>query len=59
MTIDEMRRMKSEMGLTNEQVAMLSGVPLGTVQKVFAGVTSSPRYDTLRALEQMFRAEMT
>ena len=59
MTIDEMRRMKSELGLTNEQVAMLSGVPLGTVQKVFAGVTSSPRYDTLRALEQMFRAEMT
>ena len=59
MTLDEMRRMKSELGLTNEQVAMLSGVPLGTVQKVFAGVTSSPRYDTLRALEQMFRAEMT
>lgn len=58
MTMDEMRRMKSELGLTNEQVAMLSGVPLGTVQKVFAGVTSSPRYDTLRALEQMFRAEM-
>ena len=59
MTIEEMKRRKRELGYTNQMIADRSGIPLSTVQKVFAGVTSSPRYDTLRALEQMFRAEMT
>lgn len=30
------------------------GVSLGTVQKIFCGETLSPRYDTLRALEDLF-----
>ena len=47
MTVTEMRAKKKEMGYTNEQIAELSGVPLGTVQKIFAGLTESPRYDTL------------
>ena len=33
----------------------LSGVPLGTVQKVLAGVTRSPRYETLIALERILK----
>lgn len=37
------------------QIADLSGVPLGTVQKVFSGETEKPRYDTLLALEQLFK----
>lgn len=55
MTVTEMRAKKKEMGYTNEQIAELSGVPLGTVQKIFAGLTESPRYDTLKALEAVFR----
>ncbi|WP_195609881.1 helix-turn-helix domain-containing protein, partial [Mediterraneibacter glycyrrhizinilyticus] len=55
MTIEQMRERKQELGYTYEQIADLSGVPLGTVQKVFGGVTASPRYDTLRALEQVFQ----
>lgn len=54
MTIQEMKQRKKELGYTNEMVAELSGVPLGTVQKVFAGVTTCPRYDTLEALEKLF-----
>ena len=50
-----MRERKQEFGYTYEQIADLSGVPLGTVQKVFGGVTASPRYDTLRALERVFQ----
>ena len=37
-----------------ERISDLSGVPLGTVQKIFSGQTKSPRYGTLRALEKMF-----
>ena len=55
MTVTEMRAKKKEMGYTNEQIAELSGVPLGTVQKIFAGLTESPRYDTLKALEAVFQ----
>lgn len=51
MTIKEMRERKRELGYSYAQIAELSGVPLGTVQKVLGGITESPRYDTLLALE--------
>ena len=54
MTIQEMKEKKAELGYTYEQISALSGVPLGTVQKVFCGITASPRYETLQALEKVF-----
>ena len=51
-TIAEMKARKTELGMTNEMLAEISGVPLGTVQKVFAGITKSPRMATLAALEK-------
>lgn len=53
MTLKEMKLRKTELGLTNEEISKRSGVPLGTVQKVFAGITKAPRYDTLMALEKV------
>ena len=58
MTLQEMRKRKKELRLTNEQIAELSGVPLGTVQKVFAGTTKTPRWVTRMAL-QTFLSEYT
>lgn len=54
MTLEEMRKKKREYGFTNEQISDYTGVPLATVQKIFAGVTESPRYATLQALETLF-----
>lgn len=54
MTIEEMKLRKAELGYSYEQISNLSGLPLGTVQKVLGGVTKSPRYDTLKALEAVF-----
>ena len=54
MTIEEMKELKKSRGYSNEQIAEWSGVPLGTVQKVFSGITQCPRYATLQALEQVF-----
>lgn len=59
MTLSEMKKKKKELGLTNEMISQLSGVPLGTVQKIFAGVTDSPRYDTLDALNKAFGSSDT
>ena len=53
MTIKEMKERKRELGLTYEKLSELSGVPLGTLQKVFTGATRSPRYETLLALERV------
>ena len=53
MTLSEMKERKKELGYSYEQIADMSGVPLSTVQKVFSGVTQSPRYDTLLAIEKV------
>lgn len=53
MTIEEMKQRKKELGLSNEELAHLSGVPASTIQKVLGGITRSPRYDTILALESV------
>ena len=55
MTIKEMNDRRKELGYSYERVAELSGVPVGTVQKVLGGITKSPRYETLSALERVLR----
>ena len=50
MTIQEMKKRKAELGYSCEQISVLSGVPLGTVRKVFGGITKCPRHDTLQSL---------
>lgn len=54
MTVKEMKEMKRELGLSYMDIAKRSGVPLGTVQKIFAGVTRTPRHETLCALQKAF-----
>lgn len=54
MTLEELKRRKNEMGYTYAQMAKMTGVPLGTIQKIFTGETANPRYDTMQALEQLF-----
>lgn len=55
MTIKEMNDRRKELGYSYEKLAELSGVPMGTVQKVLGGITKSPRYDTLIALERVLQ----
>ena len=57
MTIKEMIERKKELGYSYAQIAELSGLPVGTVQKVLGGITESPRYDTLLALEKVLGKE--
>ena len=57
MTIKEMQERKRELGYSYAQIAELSGLPLGTVQKVLGGITLTPRYDTIMALESVLGEE--
>ncbi len=54
LTLEEIRRKKEEYRYTNKQLSKLSGVPLGTLQKVLGNGTKSPRYETLQALSAVF-----
>lgn len=53
MTIEEMKKRKQELGYSLDDIAALSGLPKGTVSKVFGGATKSPRKGTIRALEKV------
>lgn len=53
LTIEEMRKKKKEMGFSNAQLSELSGVPLGTVQKIFSGATKTPRHEAISALSKV------
>lgn len=57
MTLDEMKQIKQERGYSLAQLSEYSGVPLGTLQKIFSGETEHPRYATRRALEQVLSEE--
>lgn len=52
MTLEEMKRIKRERGFSMAQLSEYSGVPLGTLQKIFSGATEHPRYATRQALEK-------
>ena len=57
MNIEEMKRRKYELGLTSEMIAERSGVPLSTVQKIFAGITTNPRLETRLKIERVLLKE--
>ena len=59
MTLEEMKARKRELGYSNEQLSHLSGVPLGTIIKIFGGATSAPRRATIIALEKVLTPRTT
>lgn len=57
LSVETLKELKKNSGYSNQQLANLSGIPLSTVQKVFAGTTKAPRRDTLEALERILKHE--
>lgn len=50
--MEELRRLKQDSGMTNQQIANASGVPLGTVNRVIAGRAKNPAYSTVSAMRE-------
>ena len=48
--LDRIKLLKNEQKLTNEQLAERSGIPLGTLSKILAGMSDSPKLSNLVAL---------
>lgn len=50
MWIDTLVALKKKSGKTLKQISAESGVPLGTLNKLFAGQTKDPKLETIRAV---------
>lgn len=48
--IDRIKQLKSRKKLTNEQLAERSGIPLGTLSKLLAGMNESPKLSNIVAI---------
>lgn len=48
--INFLKARKKSLGLTTEDVSIRSGIPMGTLNKIFAGQTLDPKYDTVKLI---------
>ena len=48
--INFLKARKKSLGLTTEDVSARSGIPMGTLNKIFAGQTIDPKYDTVKLI---------
>ena len=50
MWLEVLNEMKRKSGKTTEQISLESGIPRGTLNKLFAGQTKDPGYSTISAV---------
>ena len=48
--IDRIKKIKSEKKITNERLSELTGIPLGTLSKILAGISDSPKLSNIVAI---------
>ena len=46
MGLERINEYKKKMGLTTEDLSRLSGVPIGTLNKILSGATKDPKLET-------------
>ena len=45
--IDRIKQLKSEKKITNDQLSEMTGIPLGTLAKILAGISDSPKLSNI------------
>ncbi len=45
--IDRIKRLKSERKITNQRLSELTGIPIGTLSKILAGISDSPKLSNI------------
>ena len=54
MTLEQMKTIRRNFGISVREISERTGIPFGTVQKIFCGETSNPRFNTLTRLDEYF-----
>lgn len=53
MGLEKINEYKKRLGLTTEELSRLSGVPVGTLNKILSGATKDPKLETLKAIARV------
>lgn len=53
MGLEKINEYKKKMGLTTEELSKLSGVPVGTLNKILSGATKDPKLETLKSIARV------
>lgn len=53
MGLEKISELKKKLGYTNSELASLSGVPKGTLDKILSGITKDPKLETLKSLARV------
>ena len=53
MGLEKIEEYKRKLGLTSAELAIRSGVPKGTLDKILSGVTKDPKLETLKAISRV------
>ena len=48
--IDRIKQLKSQKKITNDELSVLTGIPLGTLSKILAGISDSPKLSNIVAI---------
>lgn len=57
--LHELKRIKNEKGIKNDELAERSGIPLGTLNKLLAGQTGSVKLSTIIALAEALQVSLS
>lgn len=50
MGLEYLKQRKNELNMTTEELSERSGVPIGTLNKILAGQTTDPKFETLKSI---------
>ena len=50
--IDRIKKLKSEKKITNDRLSELTGIPLGTLSKILAGISDSPKLSNIVSIAE-------
>ena len=53
MGLEKINEYKKKLGLTTEELSKLSGVPIGTLNKILSGATKDPKLETLKSIARV------
>ena len=48
--IDRIKQLKAEQKVTNDELSEMTGIPLGTLSKILAGISDSPKLSNIVAI---------
>ena len=56
--IERIKRIKSEKKITNDRLSELTGIPLGTLSKILAGISDSPKLSNIVAIAEALECSL-